>query len=118
MTGERLNAQPMADRVNRSTEEAIAMARESYDRVGNQDGFQGPVDMNASIALIHGQQSLRYQVDVFEEAAAKFEAFINNIHRRAKTVHEIDFMHHDSMRQGPYFFFGRKATSRFSSVVK
>ena len=77
MTGERLNAQPMADRVNRSTEEAIAMARESYDRVGNQDGFQGPVDMNASIALIHGQQIIADTKSMsFEEAAAKFEAFI------------------------------------------
>ena len=53
------------------------MARESYDRVADQDGFQGPVDMNASIALIHGQQTIADTDSMsFEEAATKFEAFI------------------------------------------
>jgi hypothetical protein len=77
MTGERLKAGPLADRVNRSSEEALAQAQASYDRVAGQDGYQGPVDMNASIALIHGRQTIADTESMpFAEAAKAFATFI------------------------------------------
>ncbi|HAN99464.1 MAG TPA: peptidase M3 [Planctomycetaceae bacterium] len=77
MTGERLSARALAERVNRTADEAVAEAREKYERSGDSSGYQGRVDLNASIALVHGRETIA-ETNGSDFAAAS-SAFVRRI---------------------------------------
>ncbi|MBG80077.1 MAG: peptidase M3 [Phycisphaerae bacterium] len=71
VTGKPLAAADLAAKVNRSVEEALAKAHESIEREADIPGFSGPVELDASIRVVHGKES------IVELGSDGFEAFAN-----------------------------------------
>lgn len=81
LTGDQPSAVPLANRVNRSTEEAVARARESFDREPSLPRGPEAVELNAKISVRHGRETICESHDAasFAEASRIFAAWIDSL---------------------------------------
>ena len=78
LTGQPLGAAALASRVNRSVEEAMADARSSMERAADIKPYDGQVELNARIRVVHGQEDVADLVPgQFDEFADRFAAWID-----------------------------------------
>ncbi|MHC4844672.1 MAG: M3 family metallopeptidase [Planctomycetota bacterium] len=78
LTGTPLSADHLATEANRSADEAVASAREAIARSADVPSCEMPIELNASIRVMHGQQTVASNDGKsFEECAADFERWID-----------------------------------------
>jgi hypothetical protein len=75
LTGSPLSADALVADCNRTVDEAVAEAREGAHRPGQ--AYDGPVDLDARIRVVHGREVIADTTDGgLEEACARFEAWV------------------------------------------
>lgn len=77
LTGEPFGARATAELVNRTVEEATAEAEKMIERQKDVPAFTGPVDLNAEISVVHGNERIASTADglTFDEVSARFRAW-------------------------------------------
>jgi len=85
LTGAPLSARHLAERVNRTAGEAAALSRSELQRAasGRAGDRPAPVDLQASIRVIHGNETIASTEDGSFEACA--EAFADFVRRREQS---------------------------------
>lgn len=77
LTGRPLSADALISDCNRSIDEALAAARQSYERGLSAPAPTDPIDLDAHIRVIHGQATICDTAELpFDEAAARFATWI------------------------------------------
>jgi Peptidase family M3 len=77
LTGDPLGAAAYAEHVNRTVDEALAGARAARDRSQEVPAFEGEVDLNASVEIVHGHELVASNAERgFAGLAADFSAWI------------------------------------------
>ena len=76
MTGEQVSPNALSRDVNRTAEEAAADARAQVDRLQDVPAFTGGVDLQATIKVMHGNETIASTEEGFEGAAEKFATWI------------------------------------------
>lgn len=80
LTGNLVSAAPLADRVNRTTEQAIEDARAKIARLGDIAAYDSPIDLNATIRVMHGTELVAGgEGQTFAETAAAFDRWVNEL---------------------------------------
>ena len=84
LTGETLSPAPLARHVSRTPDEAVAEARERMARMESIAAFTGPVDLDARIRVIHGNETIAELDRDFAAFGAAFERWIDRTVAAAK----------------------------------
>jgi Zn-dependent oligopeptidase len=79
LTGREVSPAALADRVNRSTDEAVAEARESVARAAKIPSHDAPVELDAKIRVVHGREEIANTAKGFAPAAASFARWIDSL---------------------------------------
>ncbi len=79
LTGQEVSPAALADRVNRSADHAIEEAREYVARAASIPGHAGPVELDASIRVIHGREQIASTAKGFATAASAFAGWIDSL---------------------------------------
>ncbi len=81
LVGEPFSAKATIDLVNKDMKDVIADAKQAIDRVKTQPAFEGPVNLDATIKLIHGDEVIASTEDgtSFEDAAKTYGAWIRKL---------------------------------------
>jgi len=72
MTGENFSASATVNLVNRKLEDHVRQARASIDLIKDIPESSGPVNLNCSIKMVHGDQLICTSEDGFEEMCEKY----------------------------------------------
>jgi Zn-dependent oligopeptidase len=78
LTGEDPSPAALAAHVNRTPEEAVAEAKAQVDKLASIPAFDGPIDLNAHIRVMHGNEEIADTKAGFEEAAKAFGKWIES----------------------------------------
>jgi hypothetical protein len=85
LCGAPLSAQPLAKRVNQGVDHALARARESLSRETSLPRFDGPVELDAELEVIHGRQHVTaLGPGGFDECAGDFSSWITSLVKAAE----------------------------------
>ncbi len=77
LTGSALRADALVDACNESVDEAIGRARRGVERIASVPERRGPVDLDATIRVVHGKKTIATtEGATFEEAAEDFAKWI------------------------------------------
>ncbi|MEM6731087.1 MAG: M3 family metallopeptidase [Myxococcota bacterium] len=79
LTGEGLTASHLAQHVNRSVDEALDEARQQIERLESIESPQGAVDLNASIRVMHGNETVASSQSGYEGLATQFSDWIRGL---------------------------------------
>ena len=80
LTGSPLGADALVDACNRSVDDAIAQARESIERIERVPRKSGPVDLDATIRVVDGRETVATtQGGTFETACQDFAKWIASL---------------------------------------
>ncbi|MCH8923754.1 MAG: peptidase M3 [Planctomycetes bacterium] len=83
LTGRSLSADDLADKVNRSVEETLERAERTVEKLSDIPPGSGPVDLDASIQVMHGNQLTAGGAGVpFEQTAEQFARWIEGLQDR------------------------------------
>ena len=78
LTGRALSAGPLAARLNRSADEAVDQARAQVERLGSVPAFEGSIDLDARIRVMHGNEEVAAcSAGDFPVAARDFAGWID-----------------------------------------
>ena len=76
LTGGPLGAKALASQVNRSVEQALGEARRSMDRAEDIARYEGAIELDARIRVVHGSEEVAElepgQFDVFADQFANW----------------------------------------------
>lgn len=82
LTGAPLSADALVDACNRSTDECVARARESVERIARVPRPKGPVELDATIRVVHGNETVATtEGATFEQACEDFAKWITELER-------------------------------------
>ncbi len=84
LTGETLSPVPLARHVSRTADEAIAEARERMKRMESIAAHTAPVDLDAHLRVVHGNETIAELKGDFSHFAGAFERWINGKVTEAK----------------------------------
>ncbi len=77
LTGESFSADSLVNSCNMTVDEAIAKAHASIEKLKDIPAFEGEVDLDANLCVVHGDTLVAGGEDVsFNKAAAQFETWI------------------------------------------
>ncbi len=79
LTGREVSPAALADRVNRSADEAVAEAKESVARAVSIPAHKGAVELDAKIRVVHGREEIANTAQGFAPAASAFASWIDSI---------------------------------------
>jgi hypothetical protein len=79
LTGREVSPAALADRVNRSADEAVEEARESVARAASIQRHTGAIELDAKIRVIHGREQIANTAKGFAPAAAAFAGWIDSL---------------------------------------
>jgi hypothetical protein len=77
MTGAPLEAGALARRLNRTLDEALGEARESLDRLAGVSEPSGPVELDARLRVVHGNETVAELERSFDNCAEQFARWID-----------------------------------------
>ena len=78
LTGQTVSAVALAKHVNRSVDEAIGAARAAVERLPEIAPFEGDVELNTRIRVVHGHEEIANTDAGFAQAAAAFSDWIES----------------------------------------
>jgi hypothetical protein len=84
MTGETLSPVPLARHVGRTADEAVAEAKERIRRMQSIAPYTAPIDLDARIRVVHGNESIAELDRDFNAFAGAFERWIDGKVAEAK----------------------------------
>ncbi len=77
LTGQPLSADALVAACNRTVEEAVAQARQAYDRVDGKPAARKPVQLDAHVRVVHGAETVAdTDRGGFEQASVAFARWI------------------------------------------
>jgi oligoendopeptidase F len=79
MTGEDFSAAATVNLVNRKLEELVRRSMASIDLIKGVPEFSGPVNLNCSIRMVHGDQLICTSDDGFEKMCEKYAQWYNSL---------------------------------------
>jgi Peptidase family M3 len=77
MTGAPLEAGALARRLNRTVDEALGEAREALDRLTSAPEPGGPVELDAHLRVVHGNETVAELERSFDDCAEQFARWID-----------------------------------------
>ena len=85
LTGKPLSADALATHANRSVADTLALAKSAISRLENVASHDGPIELNATIAVRHGNFEVGSTAGhTFAEVCQKFEAWVTDQEKAAK----------------------------------
>jgi len=79
LTGEPVSARALADHVNRTPDDAVVQAREAVGRLASIPPFEGSVDLDADLRVVHGHETVTDLSGGFIVAAERFAAWVEEL---------------------------------------
>lgn len=88
LTGRPLAPDALVDACNLGTDEAVAAARAAAARIGTAPRAEEPVELDATIRVVHGRETVATTEDgSFEQACDDFARFIGRLEEAATPTH-------------------------------
>jgi hypothetical protein len=85
LTGQPLSADALVEVSNRTVDEALAEAKASWEAVATRPAFTGPVELDATIRLVHGHEVIaNTESSTFDEAATAFSKWVRGLEGAAR----------------------------------
>lgn len=81
-TGEKLSPKSYIENVTASVQKRIATAKKRLAKMEEIKSFTKPVDLNASISMVHGKQVVATNKKSFEDMAATYAKWLNKEKRK------------------------------------
>ncbi|MCC7535915.1 MAG: peptidase M3 [Deltaproteobacteria bacterium] len=82
LTGNPLSADALVAACNRTTDDAVAAARASVARVERAGGFDGPVELDATVRVVHGKDTIADTAEHgWDGACSAFERWLDDATR-------------------------------------
>ena len=78
-TGQEVSPKALADRLNRTADEAIEEARGLKARAASIPEHAGPVELDAKIRVIHGREQIATTAKGFAPAATAFAGWVDSL---------------------------------------
>lgn len=75
LTGEPFSARATVDLVNKSIDDVRADARRAIEKLDEIPAFTGPIDLDATISVVHGDEVIA-EGDSFDELSRRFASFV------------------------------------------
>jgi len=79
LTGQEVSPKALADRLNRTADEAIGEARGLAARAASIPEHAGPVELDAKIRVIHGREQIATTAKGFAPAASAFAGWVDSL---------------------------------------
>lgn len=84
LTGKPLSADALIAVSNRTVDEALAEARTNWEAAQARPRFEGAVELDATIRIVHGPEEIASTEHGFDQAAAKFREWVQGLEADAK----------------------------------
>jgi hypothetical protein len=79
MTGQTVSAEALAQSASRTEDEAVAKAKEAVARAGSIPAFEGEIELDGTITVAHGNETIASTKDEpFEAVCGKFASWIES----------------------------------------
>jgi Zn-dependent oligopeptidase len=75
-TGKKLSSKSFIDNITRSSEKKIALAKKRVERMRSVKPYTKPVQLNASIKMVHGKKVIADNKKSFEDMARKYAIWL------------------------------------------
>ncbi len=84
MTGEPFSAKASVELVNKSLDDVYNEAEASIEKSKSIPEFEGAVDLNATVRMVHGDEVIATSENSFEEMAEQYAKWIESMEKAAK----------------------------------